>query len=232
VSRAPETAEERGLLEEVRAHDAALRARSVELWIGAEPTFTVRESQDPEWLVQAEGGGKLEKGIALLQAIVGELAVPARFVRAQGRLFPGENQARFCLAAEWMRGATGEPTSPVSALLDGPLESAPQPDPQRAWLTVTPDPGVVEVNLPPSPDLEGFLFLTEATFRAAGAVACRPSAIASTARRPTRAAEDRSPWAAPHPRPAPSSSSPGCFRPCCASCRSTRHSPTRSRASA
>jgi uncharacterized protein (DUF2126 family) len=165
-----ETEEDDGLLQEVRAHDAAVSARGVELWIGAEPTFTVRESQDPEWLAQAEGGQKLEKAIELLEALVAELEVPARLVRAQGRQFQGEKQPRFCLAAEWVRGTQGQPTHPIAALLDGPLESVPRPDPRRAWLTVTADPGVLEVNLPPSPDLEGFLALARATYRAAGAV--------------------------------------------------------------
>jgi len=170
VSGSRDDAEEQALLDEVRAHDTALRARGVELWIGAEPTFTLRESQDPEWLVQAEGGRKLEKGVELLQAIVAELRVPARFVRAQGRQFPGESQPRFCLGAEWVRGSSGPPVSPASVLLDGPLEPVPRPHPERAWLTITPDPAVLEVNLPPCPDLESFLALTESTFRAAAAV--------------------------------------------------------------
>ncbi|HEY3588429.1 MAG TPA: transglutaminase family protein [Myxococcaceae bacterium] len=165
MQRRPEAAGD--LLEEVRAHDATLRARNIELWIGAEPTFTLRQSQDPEWLVQAEGGRKLEKGIELLQALVAELGVPATFVRARGRHFPGELQPRFCLGAEWVRGSSGKPVNSVSALLDGPLEAVPEPHPERAWLTVTPDPGVVEVNLPPSPDLESFLDLSEAAYRAA-----------------------------------------------------------------
>ena len=170
MSGSRDDAEEQALLDEVRAHDTALRARGVELWIGAEPTFTLRESQDPEWLVQAEGSRKLEKGVELLQTIVAELRVPARFVRAQGRQFPGESQPRFCLGAEWVRGSSGPPVSPASVLLDGPLEPVPRPHPERAWLTITPDPAVLEVNLPPCPDLESFLALTESTFRAAAAV--------------------------------------------------------------
>ena len=153
------------LLEEVRALDAAIRGRA-ELWIGAEPTFTLRRSQDPEWLTQAEGGQKLAKGRELLEALVSRLGVPARFVRAQGRSFPSESQPRFCLGAEWVRGSSGGPTS-SARLLDGPLEPVPPPHPERAWLTVTPDPGVVEVNLPASPDLEAFLTLVEAAYGAA-----------------------------------------------------------------
>ena len=160
----PERAAE--LLEEVRALDAATCGRA-ELWIGAEPTFTLRQSQDPEWLIQAEGGQKLSKGKELLESLVSELRVPARFVRAQGRSFPGERQPRFCLAAEWVRGASGRPVTSSVPLLDGPLESVPPPHPERAWLTVTPDPGVVEVNLPPSADLEAFLTLADAAYRAA-----------------------------------------------------------------
>jgi len=170
VPPGPETEEDDGLLQEVRAHDAAVMARGLELWIGAEPTFTVRESQDPEWLSQAEGGQKLDKGRELLEAIVTELEVPARFVLAQGRRFPGEAEPRFCLGAEWTRGARGKPTATASAALAGALEPAPQPDPERAWLAVTPDPGVLEVNLPPSPDLEKFLALSKAAYRAAAAV--------------------------------------------------------------
>ena len=42
----------------VRAHDETLRARGLEVWIGAEPTFTRRSSESPEWLSEALGETK------------------------------------------------------------------------------------------------------------------------------------------------------------------------------
>ena len=62
--RDPDRAAE--LLEEVRALDAATHGRA-ELWIGAEPTFTLRQSQDPEWLNQAEGGQHVIEMIATVE---------------------------------------------------------------------------------------------------------------------------------------------------------------------
>jgi len=56
-------------LEEARQHDAALRARGLDFWIGAEPTFTRRQSQEPWWLTEAEGGDKEEHARALLLAL-------------------------------------------------------------------------------------------------------------------------------------------------------------------
>ena len=41
------------LLSECRAQDEVLRGAGLEIWLGAEPTFTDRTSQDPHWLWKA-----------------------------------------------------------------------------------------------------------------------------------------------------------------------------------
>ena len=42
----------------IRAHDAAIEARGLAIWVGAEPTFTNRWSESPEWLTDALGDTK------------------------------------------------------------------------------------------------------------------------------------------------------------------------------
>jgi uncharacterized protein (DUF2126 family) len=138
------------VLDAARAHDAALRARGVTVWLGAEPTFTDRSSAAPWWLGDAEGGDKEDRAVALLRAFVDRRAPGARVARAAGRQYPGEERPRFRHGASWER-AGGE-----------------------ALLTVTPDPGVVEVNLAPAEDLVTFLADARATWDAAAAAGLAP----------------------------------------------------------
>lgn len=62
-----------GLDSEIRrsiaAHDARVREAGLELWLGAEPTFTDPTSSDPEWIGAAIGGTKEERAIALWVAL-------------------------------------------------------------------------------------------------------------------------------------------------------------------
>jgi uncharacterized protein (DUF2126 family) len=140
------------LLADCRAQDAALRAAGLEIWIGAEPTFTDRSSQEPHWLWAAEGGDKEERASALLEALVGRLAVSHRLERPEGRRYPGEERPRFCLGAAYLPRGGG---------------------PER-WLTLAPDPAVVEVNLAPAPDLVTFAEHAGAVYAAAAAVGLSP----------------------------------------------------------
>jgi len=68
------------IADELRAHDEALRARGLDVWIGAEPTFTDARSLDRWWLTDAEGGDKLERA----RALAGELAAPRSRRRRAG----------------------------------------------------------------------------------------------------------------------------------------------------
>jgi uncharacterized protein (DUF2126 family) len=162
------------LASELRAQDAALRRRGVELWIGAEPTFTDRRSSDPWWLTDAEGGDKRDRARALALAIAARLGPGAEVGAVPGRQFPGEAAPRFALAVRFRRGGApaGGP-APDPAALDAP----PRPMPLRAGdalLTVTPDPGVVEVNTAPAPDLDTFGREAAAVFAAADACGLSP----------------------------------------------------------
>lgn len=42
----------------IHAHDEAVAASGIDVWIGAEPTFTNRHSESPEWLSEALGDSK------------------------------------------------------------------------------------------------------------------------------------------------------------------------------
>ena len=140
------------LLSECRAQDEVLRGAGLEIWLGAEPTFTDRTSQDPHWLWKAEGGDKEERAAALLRELLGSLASSFRLERPEGRLYPGEEVPRFCLGAAYLpRG--------------GGIER---------WLTVAPDPGVVEVNLAPAPDLVTFAEHVGSVYAAAAAAGLSP----------------------------------------------------------
>ena len=141
--------------EAVEAHDASVAALGLEVWVGAEPTFTRRDSQEPPWLSVAEGGDKEERAEALLRALAPKLAGPVRLSRAVGRQYPDEEQPRFAFGALWDRGAfgRGEPVSVDGSGLSAPAAPPAPFDPASAWLTVTPDPAVVEVNMAPAANL-------------------------------------------------------------------------------
>jgi uncharacterized protein (DUF2126 family) len=166
----------RALRDELAAHDALLAARGIRIHVGAEPTFTDARSQEPWWLGAAVGGDKEARAEALLRALAPRLSGRARLVRVEGRQFPGEATPRFCLGAAVVPGApAGRGARVDDALLAGP------PRPRDGLLgageqlfTVTPDPGVVEVDLAPAADLATFLDRAEAVHAAAAEVRLSP----------------------------------------------------------
>jgi uncharacterized protein (DUF2126 family) len=154
-------------------HDELIARRGVEIWIGAEPTFTRADSLEPAWTSAASGDDKLVRAHALALALAGRLP-GAAVSRVVGRQFPDEDQPRFAFGVRWRdeprtgapdtrdaraaSSTTGDPAEPPPADLDG-----------DHWLTVTPDPGVVEVNMAPCADVQSFAHQARRIWNAARA---------------------------------------------------------------
>jgi uncharacterized protein (DUF2126 family) len=111
-------------------HDELLARRGIDVWIGGEPTFTRADSSEPAWLDRAEGDDKLARAEALAAALVAQLP-GATTARVPGRAFPDEPAPRFAIGVRWR-------------------------DDREHALTVTPDPGVVEVNMAPCASTRAF----------------------------------------------------------------------------
>jgi uncharacterized protein (DUF2126 family) len=126
-------------------HDELLARRNIEIWVGAEPTFTRADSLAPAWLAAAEGDDKLERA----SAVAAELARVLGGAHAEivGRQFPDEPAPRFAFAVEW----------------------------EAHGLTVTPDPGVVEINMAPESSLVGFAHQAEQIWAAARRAGLSPT---------------------------------------------------------
>jgi uncharacterized protein (DUF2126 family) len=126
-------------------HDDLLARRGIEMYVGAEPTFTRADSTDAPWVSAAEGDDKLARAHALATHLANSQP-GASVTRVLGRQFPGEAAPRFAFGVRWRDDVTTHGTRIG-------LDAAPQPPPTELggdrWISVTPDPGVVEVNLAP-----------------------------------------------------------------------------------
>jgi uncharacterized protein (DUF2126 family) len=131
------------------AHDEQLARRNVDVWVGAEPTFTRAASEDPAWWSAAEGDDKLDRAHDLATRLAG--ALPGAAVsRVLGRQFPDEPAPRFAYGVRWRDGGgAARAAAGARALRDAVPEPPPAELAGDHWLTVTPDPGVIEVNTAP-----------------------------------------------------------------------------------
>jgi uncharacterized protein (DUF2126 family) len=145
---------ERDLDATLAAHDEQLNRRGVDVWIGGEPTFTRADSLAAAWTSAAEGDDKLARAHALATQLANRLP-GASVSRVVGRQYPGEDHARFAFGVRWREGFFG--TTPGAR---APIDDTPAAPPvdlgDDRWLTVTPDPGVVEVNMAPCPNARSF----------------------------------------------------------------------------
>lgn len=108
----------------VRAHDAAVASRGLEIWVGTEPTFTDRFSEAPEWLSTALGEDKAARAELLLRTLQARLG--GVVLRTLGRQYPGEERPRWSLGLYARRdGGALWSGPPDPALIAG---SAARPD--------------------------------------------------------------------------------------------------------
>jgi uncharacterized protein (DUF2126 family) len=102
----------------IRAHDEAVAACGLDVWIGAEPTFTNRRSESPEWLTDALGETKLAYACHIIERL--RDSHPGSIIlRTLGRQYAGEVRPRWSLGLYERRDARvladGLPTDPLSA---------------------------------------------------------------------------------------------------------------------
>jgi len=78
----------------IAAHDAAVSAHGLGIWLGNEPTFTLMQSTAPEWLTEAVGAEKTERARQIVLELTKQ-APHAVLLRSIGRKYAGEAEARF-----------------------------------------------------------------------------------------------------------------------------------------
>jgi uncharacterized protein (DUF2126 family) len=107
----------------ITAHDSAVAEAGLEIWIGSEPTFTLRNSEQPQWLSQALGGDKEEYALRLTRELA--LRHPASAVlRTVGRQYGGEKRPRWSFGLYELRDGAHFWQGPPDPLL---LDSAVTP---------------------------------------------------------------------------------------------------------
>jgi uncharacterized protein (DUF2126 family) len=113
----------------IRAHDQAVAACKLQIWVGAEPTFTNRQSESPEWLSEALGDSKQAYACAMVEHL--QRHYPQLLVlRSVGRQYPGESRPRWSMGLYRYRdgralcaGLPRDPLSRPAACEDTQLEA-------------------------------------------------------------------------------------------------------------
>jgi uncharacterized protein (DUF2126 family) len=101
----------------IDAHDRAA-AGAVQVWLGAEPTFTDRYSESREWLCEALGADKEARARKLLLRLL-ERQVGAAVLRPIGRQYAGEATPRWCYGLYARRSGAPLWSGPKDAFEDG-----------------------------------------------------------------------------------------------------------------
>jgi uncharacterized protein (DUF2126 family) len=79
----------------IENHDRAIAGSGVEIWIGSEPTFTLRSSEEPQWLSQALGGDKQAYAEQMAHALF-KRHPGSVLLRSVGRQYNKEKRPRWC----------------------------------------------------------------------------------------------------------------------------------------
>lgn len=110
----------------IHYHDEAVAAAGLDIWVGAEPTFTDRFSQSSHWLSEALGGNKESYAIEIIDALQ-QSVTGALLLRTVGRQYPDEPVPRWSLGRYQRRNGVPLP----SALPKDPLLGVVACDPDR-----------------------------------------------------------------------------------------------------
>jgi uncharacterized protein (DUF2126 family) len=100
----------------IRAHDTAIAACGLDIWVGSEPTFTNRRSESPEWLTESLGETKQDYACHIIERLR-DGCPGAIILRTLGRQYAGEERPRWSLGVYQRRDARllaeGLPADPL-----------------------------------------------------------------------------------------------------------------------
>jgi len=117
-----EAALDRELAAAIEAHDrvaqACASATGAAVWLGAEPTFTDRQSEAPEWLSEALGQDKELRARSLLKSLL-EAHPGAAALRPLGRQYAKEPEPRWCYGCYARRNGQPVWSGPPDSMTDG-----------------------------------------------------------------------------------------------------------------
>jgi len=102
----------------IDAHDAAVAALGLSIWVGSEPTFTDRFSEAPEWLSAAAGEAK-ERVARRILARLHRQSPDQVVLRTLGRCYPGELALRWSFGLYGLRDGTPVWSGPPDPMLEG-----------------------------------------------------------------------------------------------------------------
>jgi len=106
----------------IRSHDDLLRRRHLDIWVGAEPTFTDRRSEAPEWLYNALGPTKETRACQML-AEYGVQNPGGAVLRTLGRQYPKEDRPRWSLGLYQRRDGCPVWRGPAEPLVNASVEA-------------------------------------------------------------------------------------------------------------
>lgn len=110
----------------IRVHDDLLKRRNMAIWVGAEPTFTDRRSEAPEWLYSALGPTKEARARRMLAEYLAQ-TTDGVVLRTLGRQYPKEELPRWNLGLYRRRDGRPVWTGPPDPLVDDPFDAVPSP---------------------------------------------------------------------------------------------------------
>ncbi|OYP36013.1 transglutaminase family protein [Rhodopirellula sp. MGV] len=116
-----------GFLRALAAHDTAVSQLGLPIWIGAEPTFTDRFSEAPEWLFCALGDEKRTRAERVF-TLLAKAAPNAAVIRCVGRQYEDEDLPRWNYGLYESRDGVPTWKGPPDPLL---ATSAGEPEPER-----------------------------------------------------------------------------------------------------